>query len=145
VAQYSFAKLRAEYQRLWSEMTVLKEAAAEKQARKVIANKARYKQVEQETTVPWFVVGCLHMRESNGDFDTYLGNGQPLDMVTTIVPKGRGPFDSFLDGAIDAITLEGLDKITDWGAEHVAYPVPQYPVPVPVGRDQRSGARQVRP
>jgi len=121
LAQYSFERLRAEYQRLWSQMEVTKTQGATAQAKKVIQNKARYKEVEKATTVPWFVVGCLHMRESSGNFNTYLGNGQPLNMVTTIVPKGRGPFDSFLDGAIDALQLEGLDKITDWGPEHVAY------------------------
>ncbi len=121
MTQYKFDRLRPEYQKLWSEMTVTKEAAATAQARKVIASKAKYKAVEAETTVPWFVVGCLHMRESNGNFNTYLGNGQPLDRVTTIVPKGRGPFPSFLAGAVDAISIEGLDKIRDWGPEHVAY------------------------
>lgn len=118
---HTFTELRPEYQRLWSLMTVVKINATNLQARKVIANKARYLEVEKATTVPWFVVGCLHERESNGDFNTYLGNGQPLNRVTTIVPKGRGPFPTFLAGAIDALKLEGLDKIKDWGPEYVAY------------------------
>ncbi len=121
MTQYKFDRLRPEYRNLWAEMEVIKEAQANAQARKIIASKAKYKAVEAETTVPWFVVGCLHMRESNGNFNTYLGNGQPLNMVTTIVPKGRGPFPSFLAGAVDALAIEGLDKITDWGPEHVAY------------------------
>lgn len=121
MTQYSFERLRPEYQKLWSEMTVTKDAAATAQARRVIANKVQYKEVEAETTVPWLVVGCLHMRESNGDLSTYLGNGQSLRMVTTIKPTGRGPFPSFLAGAKDALAIDALDKIKDWGPEHVAY------------------------
>jgi hypothetical protein len=57
---------------------------------------------------------CLHERESSGDMNTYLGNGQALDKVTTIEPGGRGPFDSFEDGAVDALVHEGFHKIKDW-------------------------------
>ena len=59
-----------------------------------------------------------HYRESNFNFDTYLGNGQSLARVTTIVPKGRGPFtgpDAFINGAIDALRLEGFIGANDWG------------------------------
>jgi hypothetical protein len=37
--------------------------------------------------------------------------------LTTIVPKGRGPFDSFLAGAIDALAYDGLTKVIDWRLE----------------------------
>jgi lysozyme family protein len=106
---------------------VVKTAEATSQAKRVIANKARYRAIEARTGVPWFVVGCLHMRESNGNFNTYLGNGQPLNRRTTIVPKGRGPFQSFEDGAYDAlVTVEHLDEITEWGPEHVAYAMEKF-------------------
>jgi lysozyme family protein/peptidoglycan hydrolase-like protein with peptidoglycan-binding domain len=74
--------------------------------------------------VPWWFVGLCHYRESDLNFDTYLGNGQPLGMRTTIVPKGRGPFsgpDAFLDGAIDALRLEGFVGATDWSIARVLY------------------------
>ena len=67
--------------------------------------------------MPWWFVGLCHYRESHFDFDTYLGNGQSLSRPTTIVPKGRGPFtgpNAFVDGAIDAIRLEGFAAATDW-------------------------------
>jgi lysozyme family protein len=127
MAQYSFQSLRAGYRDLWSRMKVVKTAEATSQAKRVIANKARYRAIEARTGVPWFVVGCLHMRESNGNFGTYLGNGQPLNRRTTIVPKGRGPFSSFEDGAYDAlVTVEHLDEITEWGPEHVAYAMEKF-------------------
>lgn len=121
MAQYNFERLRLEYDGLWARMAVLKTQAATAQARKVIATKARYIEVERRTGVPWFVVGCLHMRESNGNFNTYLGNGQPLNRVTTIVPKGRGPWDSFEDGAEDALAIDHLDQVKVWTAARVAY------------------------
>jgi len=63
-----------------------------------------YQQIETKTGVPWWFVGLCHYRESHFDFNTYLGNGQALGKITTIVPKGRGPFlgaNAFVDGAVD--------------------------------------------
>lgn len=54
-------------------------------------------------TIPWEFIAVAHQRESNANFDTYLGNGQPLNKKTTIVPAGRGPFTSWEEGAIDAL------------------------------------------
>lgn len=54
-------------------------------------------------TVPWWFIAVAHYRESNADFNTYLGNGQDLDKKTTIVPKGRGPFETWEAGAYDAL------------------------------------------
>ena len=69
-------------------------------------------------------MGLCHYRESNFNFDTYLGNGQSLARVTTIVPKGRGPFtgpDAFINGAIDALRLEGFIGANDWGIARALY------------------------
>lgn len=92
--------------------------AFEAAANKIKANKARYQAIEKETNVPWQVIGVIHYRESNCDFATYLGNGQSLNRKTTIVPKGRGPFSSWEDGAIDALKnappKAALNK--DWSA-----------------------------
>ena len=41
--------------------------------------------------------------------------------MTTIVPKGRGWFPNFTTGAIDAIDLAGIDKVTDWSIGNVLY------------------------
>src|SRR5262249_36059853 len=55
------------------------------------------------------------------DCNTSLGNGHPLSHKTTHVPKGRGPFETFLDGALDALHLDGLDSVRDWNVEKVLY------------------------
>jgi lysozyme family protein len=50
-----------------------------------------------------------------------LGNGQPLNQVTTIVPIGRGPFPNFEAGAIDALNLQGANDITDWSIDGILH------------------------
>ena len=61
------------------------------------------------------------MRESGADFSTYLGNGEPLTRRTRIVPKGRGPFKTWEDGAVDALRFDSLDDVLaeDWTIEGV--------------------------
>lgn len=91
----------------------------EKFATKILRAKGRYVEVEHATSVPWPLVGVLHLRESSCDFDTYLGNGQKLDRRTTIEPTGRGPFcaslpappEAFVDGATDALKIDGLSGV----------------------------------
>lgn len=83
---------------------------------RVRAGRSRYEIISAKTGIPWEVIGVIHYRESNCDFDTYLGNGQALNRKTTIVPKGRGPFATWEDGAMDALMTAppkaGLNK--DW-------------------------------
>ena len=90
-------------------------------ANKFAANKAIYEEIEKATNVPWEFVAIANERESGGDLTTYLGNGDPLNRVTTHVPAGRGPFASWADGAIDALKYQGLDKWTDWSIEGILY------------------------
>lgn len=95
-------------------------------ANKILKNKARYQSIEDRTGVPWWFTGILHIRESNGNFNTYLGNGQSLKKKTTTVPKGRGPFKTFEEGALDAYKLMGYLDITDWSLEHALYLTEKY-------------------
>lgn len=77
----------------------------------ILLNKSKYLQVEFKTLIPWYFVAALHYRESSLDFHSCLHNGDPLPGPTTHVPKGRGPFKSWEDAAIDAIKYDGLDKV----------------------------------
>ncbi|MDI1264038.1 MAG: peptidoglycan-binding protein [bacterium] len=83
-------------------------------ARKAYASRARYIDVVRRcrargSNMPdeaWVFVAVIHNRESGMDFGTHLGQGDPLDRVTTHVPAGRGPFlgnDAFECGAVDAL------------------------------------------
>lgn len=93
-------------------------------AKYAFANRQRYIVIEENTGVPWAMIACMHRRESDAQdhagnplFTSYLGNGQPLNRVTTIVPRGRGPFDSFEEGGVDALQYDHLDRVIDWRIE----------------------------
>jgi lysozyme family protein len=90
-------------------------------ARVALANKPRYLAIAARTGVTWPHIAVLHRRESDADFTTYLGNGNPLNHKTTDVPEGRGPFKTFEDGAIDALHVDGLDSVKDWRLEKILY------------------------
>ncbi|WP_426410142.1 peptidoglycan-binding protein [Bradyrhizobium ganzhouense] len=113
----SFESLKSEYERNWANIEIRPARLAEANAvaRKAINGKTTYQQVERLTGVPWHFVALCHYRESNFDFDTYLGNGESLKRVTCLVPKGRGPFASFVDGAVDALRIENFVGTQDWG------------------------------
>jgi lysozyme family protein len=124
----TFADLKSEYADLWKTMEVRAEKrdAVTAIARKLIALKSIYRKVEARIGVPWFVVAALHNRESGADFNTYLGNGEPLTRRTVLVPKGRGPFASWEEGAIDGLLLKKLDSIADWTAERCCYEIERF-------------------
>ena len=122
----SFAEYKDAYENNWAHMEIrssrLQEAC--KEANRLLHGKPTYQQIESKTGVPWWFVGLCHYRESNFNFDTYLGNGQSLARVTTIVPKGRGPFtgpDAFTNGALDALRLQGFIGANDWAIARTLY------------------------
>lgn len=130
MTQYTFERLQSEYAALWANMRVVKCKEASRQARIIIAHKDRYKSVESRTGVPWMVVGCLHMRESDADFTTWMHNGDPMKdrngkpIRTRNVTKNRplNPNCTWEDGAYDALVVcEHFDTITDWSPARVAY------------------------
>lgn len=89
----------------------------------IFSNKQRYVNISTKFANPikWYHVAFLHVMECDLNFNCYLGNGQPLNKKTTIVPIGRGPFSTFELGAIDAIKLDGLDKVQDWSIGNTLY------------------------
>jgi len=115
-----------QYAKQWNRMTVNKSRQAEfdKLALQLFAHKPIYEAITLKSGVPWELIAVLHLRESSANFNTYLGNGQTLNRRTTIVPKGRGPFlgpDAFINGAIDALRIDGLSAIVDWRLEKELY------------------------
>lgn len=91
-------------------------------ARRIIAQKKRYQECSKLCGgVPWEFIAICHYRESNLDFTKNLCNGQALTKRTTIIPKGRGPYDSFEESAVDAlVTLKNYDRIRDWDPGRMA-------------------------
>jgi lysozyme family protein len=99
----------AENERLFSQAIVdpTRTSELERAVNLIKANKARYQTVEAATNVPWFVVALVHFADRALDFSTCL-NGDPLKSVTIHVPKGRGPFASWEESAIDFLRLDGF-------------------------------------
>jgi len=128
----TFQELRAEYAQLWSTLTIepRRVSAVDRVVTKIMANTGRYTAVQQQTTVPWYVVAVIHSLESSLNFKTHLHNGDPLSARTTHVPAGHPraghpPF-TWEVSAADALKLSKLDENTDWSIERIAYLLESY-------------------
>lgn len=85
-------------------------------ARRLVAAKARYQSVESRTGVPWPFIAVTHEREASQNWNTQLGQGDPLHAASVHVPAGRGPFQTWEDGAYDALVNCGpyAARNRDW-------------------------------
>ncbi len=109
--------LKAANEALWKIAKVLpsRQVEVNKVAERLCATeaKARYEAISATTGVPWFVIAVIHEREASQNFDSQLGQGDPLNQISRHVPRGRGPFlnhpndpplhDAFYRGAVDAL------------------------------------------
>lgn len=97
----------------WSKASITpsKMSQVQSAANKIMSFKSMYDEVEQATLVPWYVTGVIDMREESFNHNGYLGNGDPLNKKTVHVPRGRGPFKTWFDGAIDAFQISGWSRL----------------------------------
>jgi lysozyme family protein len=72
-------------------------------AKRLVAGKSRYQGLEAATGVPWFVISVIHEREASQRWDRSIAQGDPWNRVSVHTPRGRGPFRSFEDAAVDAL------------------------------------------
>lgn len=81
-------------------------ASLDSVARRLVAPaaKQRYQGISATTQVPWFVIAVIHEREASQRFNANIAQGDPFDRVSVHEPAGRGPFASFEDAAVDALT-----------------------------------------
>lgn len=133
MAQISFTEsLKKEYEDLYNRMEIRldKLPAVDQAVDGILQYKSRYQQVEQALKVPWFFTGAIHSMECNRSFSCHLHNGDSLNARTRQVPKGRPatgkpPF-TWEQSATDALTMRGLDKVTDWSLAHLMYQLEGY-------------------
>jgi len=80
-------------------------------------SKKRYDFVSIKTGVPSLLIAAIHLKEASGSFTCNLHNGQSLAIVTTIVPKGRGPFDTWEDSALDVFAMKKalIERVASYG------------------------------
>lgn len=99
--------IKANQQR-WQKMQVTDNliATLDAVARRLVAPNAKesYQAVSSATSVPWFVIAVIHEREASQSWKANLAQGDPWNKVSIHVPKGRGPFKSWQDAAVDALT-----------------------------------------
>ena len=103
----AYEALTAANELRWSKAKFTRSSEFQTVARKLIAAKERYLNVADKTGVPWFVIAVIHQRESGGDFAGVLHNGEKIigkGRKTALVPAGRGPFTTWDEAAVDALT-----------------------------------------
>jgi len=125
----TFSETSRGYKNLWNSASLVRTDAALKVAQGMMRDRDRYKAAEDSTGVPWFLIGALHNRENNRDFGGVLHNGQRIigtGKKTTLVPKGRGPFTSWDEAAVDALKLQKMDKVAEWPIERILYEAEKY-------------------
>jgi lysozyme family protein len=128
MAAPTFRQLKGEYAALWRSMTIApsKLPAIDRIATKLIAAKPRYQSVAGQTGVPWAAIALIHQMECGGDWRLSIAQGDPWNRVSTHVPKGRGPFDSWEAAAIDALSIDGADRVKPWSVERLCYELEKY-------------------
>lgn len=70
-------------------------------------HQARYEAVAAKTNIPAALVAAIHWRESSGNFNTYLHQGDPLGKPAVHVPKDIPVFYKWEDAAIHALNMKG--------------------------------------
>jgi lysozyme family protein len=92
--RFARAKIKPEWQ-----------ASIDKTAKRLVADKARFLEVEKQDGVKWFAVAIIKEREAGADpaFKRNIAQGDPWNEKSTHVPKGRGPFPNW-----DAATHDAL-------------------------------------
>lgn len=90
-------------------------AEVESVAKRLVAQapKVTYLSIENMTNVPWFAIAVIHEREAGQRWSANIAQGDPWNSISTHVPKGRGPFKSFVEAAIDALT-KCAPKAAQW-------------------------------
>ena len=129
---HTLANYAAGYATLWRDLAIRPEYAATVRAtaQRIVAGRARYDSVSTATGVPWFAIALIHKMEADLDFTKHLHNGDSLAARTWQVPRGRPvkgspPFE-WEESAIDAIRYDGLDRITTWRVENIAFALEKF-------------------
>lgn len=101
-----------DWKRIAELMELDKESAKLNYIDRVIENilklRSRYEFVQSKANVPWYFTAALHFMEASNKMNGNMMNGQPINQVTTIVPKGYGPWNTWEESAIDAFKYDGL-------------------------------------
>lgn len=111
--EHPFVKLKPEYSQLLSAMVVRDECKhhVDKVATQILGFRSRFDEVTKATGVPLIFSGPSFYREADLNFNLSPSQGDPWRRVSTHVPRGLGPYPSWIAAAVAAYHREGLDKI----------------------------------
>jgi lysozyme family protein len=129
MAYISFEKYGPEYKKLWDTMHIIRDASElQRLSDKLFKHKEVYQRVEKLTGLPWQMIAVMHVREAGeqdiGRFKGVLHNGELIvgtGKKTRLVPARRGPFNTWEEAAVDAIKIQGFDKIKPWPVERILW------------------------
>jgi len=122
----------AQYQQLWDTAVIREKNKDEINSLlfKIKKNGTRYLSVSNATHVPWYVIAVIHNMEASLNFTRHLHNGDKLTARTTHVPAGRplagNPPFTWEESAVDALTMQGMTKITDWSVPNILLTLEKY-------------------
>jgi lysozyme family protein len=128
-----YASLSQEYTRLFASATIRAKHSqiADWHLTMLRNSRARYEQVSNQTSVPWYFIGIIHGLEASFNFRAHLHNGDfPLNRRTRQVPSGRPrvwlpPID-WPSSAKDALNLLGFTGQSDWSLPKTLYRLEAY-------------------
>lgn len=123
--QHPFNALAGEYSGLLARMQVTRPSAVNAVAARLVglAKARRYADVSARQGIPQPFIATSFEREASSNFRLSPAQGDPWDRPSTHVPRGRGPFASWTEAALDAYHLDGLDAIGagNWSEERFCY------------------------
>jgi lysozyme family protein len=127
---HPFEALRTDYAARFVAARVTRQAAASAAASRLIINKQRYASMQVRAGIPAALLMALGEREAGtGVFHSYFGNGEAIigtGRKSHLVPVGRGPFMTWEAGVLDAVAIDGLDKIAQWSIARALYEAELY-------------------
>lgn len=122
--RHPFEILRPEYSQLLSAMVIRPECreAVDRTAVRLIGFKTRFEAVTAKNGVPAVFIASSCEREDGCDFTKNPAQGAPLTRISPIIPH-NGPFRTWLDAAIAAYHLNGLDQVgaNNWTWELICF------------------------
>lgn len=123
--QHPFAALEPEYANLLARMRITRQSEVTIVAGKLLqfVKEGKYAEVSEKLGIPQLFIATSFEREASSNFRLSPAQGDPWNVVSRHVPRGRGPFPDWKSAAIDAYKLEHLDRIgkANWTWTRLCY------------------------
>jgi len=122
---FAFSALKPEYTALLIHMRITRESVVNATADRLLrhVDEGRYEEVSAKTGIPQIVMAASFEREASSNFNLSPAQGDPWRHRSVHVPRGRGPFSSWAEAAIDAYHIDCLDTIgaQNWSWERACF------------------------